>query len=244
MADLFFGGGLNETDPFNISPDECVSGENFLLNARRRSFRRRPAQDLVGTATNGKAIYGIMQMIARDNTTTTLIKAGEVVYSWDGTNFTSERSADITTSSRYRSTYWSLDDILVVTDLDLNDPLWKWDGTDFITSSGTTATAVTLAAAHGYSSGDLVVIAGADQAPYNGEFEITVTAADEFTYVMSSSTTSPATWETPATVGLAATVAAKYSQVKDNRVWLFNIDTDGTALPHAILASQFEEPEK
>lgn len=61
-----------------------------------------------------------------------------------------------------------------------------------LTSSGTTATATT-AAAHGYLTGDVVVVNGAAQPPYNGSFTITVTSATTFTYTMSGATSTPAT---------------------------------------------------
>jgi uncharacterized cupin superfamily protein len=60
-----------------------------------------------------------------------------------------------------------------------------------LTSSSTTATATT-SGAHGYTSGDSVVIAGATPAAYNGTYEITVTDTDEFTYTFAGGT-SPAT---------------------------------------------------
>lgn len=60
-----------------------------------------------------------------------------------------------------------------------------------ITSSGTTAT-VTYNA-HGYSTGDTIVISGATQTEYNGAYVITVTGANTFTYTFAGSATSPAT---------------------------------------------------
>jgi hypothetical protein len=60
-----------------------------------------------------------------------------------------------------------------------------------ITSAGTLAT-VTLTG-HGYSSGDLVTIAGATPAAYDGDFTITVVDANTFTYNLAAATTSPAT---------------------------------------------------
>lgn len=50
-----------------------------------------------------------------------------------------------------------------------------------LTVSGTTVTFV-CTAAHGRTTGDHVFIAGVDQAEFNGEFEITVTAPNAFTY--------------------------------------------------------------
>lgn len=61
-----------------------------------------------------------------------------------------------------------------------------------ITRTSTTAT-VTTAAAHGFTTGDYVTIAGATQTDYNGEFSITVTAATTFTYTVANSPTTPAT---------------------------------------------------
>lgn len=61
-----------------------------------------------------------------------------------------------------------------------------------LTSSSTTATATT-SAAHGYASGDRVVVAGALQAGYNGTFTATVTGSTTFTYTMPETATTPAT---------------------------------------------------
>ena len=60
-----------------------------------------------------------------------------------------------------------------------------------ITRASTTATAT--ATAHGYSTGNIVNIRGADQSEYNGDFTITVTGADTFTYTVSGSPATPAT---------------------------------------------------
>jgi len=60
-----------------------------------------------------------------------------------------------------------------------------------ITRSSTTATATSTA--HGYTSGDVVNIRGADQSEYNGDFTITVVDADTFTYTVSGSPATPAT---------------------------------------------------
>jgi SPP1 family predicted phage head-tail adaptor len=61
-----------------------------------------------------------------------------------------------------------------------------------ITRVTTTAT-VTTGSAHGYTSGDFIVIAGADQAAYNGEVAITVTGASTFTYTVAGNPATPAT---------------------------------------------------
>jgi Tfp pilus tip-associated adhesin PilY1 len=51
--------------------------------------------------------------------------------------------------------------------------------------NSTTAT-VTMPAAHGFTSGQTVTIAGADQAAFNGTFSITVTGSNTFTYILDS----------------------------------------------------------
>ncbi|HZY90753.1 MAG TPA: proprotein convertase P-domain-containing protein, partial [Gemmataceae bacterium] len=67
-----------------------------------------------------------------------------------------------------------------------------------LTLAGTTAQAVT-AAAHGFVTGEEIVIAGANQAQYNGTFTITVTSPTTFTYQVTGSPASPATGTITAT---------------------------------------------
>lgn len=66
-----------------------------------------------------------------------------------------------------------------------------------LTRSGTTATAQTLTA-HGFTTGDYVTIAGADQA-YNGKVKITVADTLTFTFTCGGSLASPATGAITAT---------------------------------------------
>lgn len=68
-------------------------------------------------------------------------------------------------------------------------PTWSVSS---ITRSGTTAT-VTTSASHGLASNDSVTISGADQGSYNGQYTITVTGADTFTYTVGGSPATPAT---------------------------------------------------
>lgn len=63
-----------------------------------------------------------------------------------------------------------------------------------LTSIGTTATATVSANLYSILvNGETVVISGANEAPYNGTFVITLIGGNQFTYTMLSSTTSPAT---------------------------------------------------
>lgn len=74
-----------------------------------------------------------------------------------------------------------------------------------ITRSSSTAT-VTTTAPHGLATGDVVVVSGATETEYNGDFSITVTGASTFTYAVSGTPATPATG-TPvfATSGLSIT---------------------------------------
>src|SRR6266436_2669288 len=79
-----FPHGLNE----NITPQpgECTEGYNFELDAFRTSFNPRDAFDLKGTAPNAGKLTGLLQLIKRDNTETTLTVNGTTVYLWNGTS--------------------------------------------------------------------------------------------------------------------------------------------------------------
>lgn len=50
----------------------------------------------------------------------------------------------------------------------------------------TTVATLTTAAPHGLTSGMVVIVTGAAPAPYNGTFQVTVTGANTFTYIMAS----------------------------------------------------------
>jgi hypothetical protein len=68
-------------------------------------------------------------------------------------------------------------------------------GTDKTVTSITRAstTATVTATAHGFTTGDQVNIRGAAETDYNGDFIVTVTDADTFTYTVSGSPATPAT---------------------------------------------------
>ena len=60
-----------------------------------------------------------------------------------------------------------------------------------LTRSGQTVTA-TFATAHGFATGQSVIIAGADQSAYNGSFTVTALSQTEIQYTVSGSPASPA----------------------------------------------------
>jgi len=61
-----------------------------------------------------------------------------------------------------------------------------------ITRVGAVAT-VTTVAPHGYASNQQLTVFGADQADYNGTFQVTVTGAATFTYAVANNPATPAT---------------------------------------------------
>lgn len=259
---LTFQGGLNEND--GTRPEECQAGQNFELNSGDTDLRPRKPLDLKGTATNAGDISGLMQLIKRDDTGTTLVFEDDgvtpTIYSWDGsTTFTSKRTDNLAIGSKLRDVHWDLDEYIVMVDVEKLTPLMQWDGTTCIrhktgllagsaqaitsiTRSGTVAT-VTSTGSHGYTTGDLVHIIGAVETDYNGEYEITVNTTTEFTYTVANAPATPATGTITADIGTE--LYAKYGIVYQSRLWLFNITTnDGTAteVPHMLLASAFEDP--
>jgi hypothetical protein len=130
-----FGGGLHtraSTD--DIDPREAADGNNFLLDLQNRDLRPRPPFDLIGTVPNVLEIRGGGSLLKSDGTVSTIFQAGGTVYEWDGlTAFTSKGSVSATSKLRgdWRSHNWQLDDVLLLTDLNLADVVKKWDGTTF-----------------------------------------------------------------------------------------------------------------
>ncbi len=61
-----------------------------------------------------------------------------------------------------------------------------------LTRSGSTVT-VTTSSSHGFSTGDYVLISGANQAEYNGGFVVTTISSTQFSYTVSGTPTTPAT---------------------------------------------------
>lgn len=141
---IFFNGGLNEQQTPHLY--ECGEGQNFELGLRQSKLVPRSAFDLMGTATNASSIQGLLQLVKRDNSETTLVQAGDTVYLWDGSSsFTSK--ATVNANSKLRDTYWSLGDYLVITDIEKATVVKKWDGTTF--STLTTGLGVDLYAKYG-----------------------------------------------------------------------------------------------
>ena len=67
------------------------------------------------------------------------------------------------------------------------------DTADTVTITRSATTATVTHTAHGYTTGDDVVIRGANEGPYNGIHTITVTGVNSYTYTVSGSPATPAT---------------------------------------------------
>ena len=107
---------------------------------------------------------------------------------------TEKDSTETSTSSAVTMT----DDTYIVTE-------FYWNGAasasvTSITRSDTTATVTQ--AAHGYTTGFSVTIAGANQADYNGAYTVTVVDVDSYTYTVAGSPATPATGTITATASL------------------------------------------
>lgn len=142
---LYFSGGLNE-NAYPLIAEAATGSYNFDLAKDSTKLVPRAPFDLKGTSTNSGDIRGIMQLIKRDNTETTLIQSGNTVYRWDGSS-TWTNVGSVTSTSKLRDIYWSLGDYIIMTDLQKATVVKKWDGTTF--STLTTGLGVSLYAKYG-----------------------------------------------------------------------------------------------
>lgn len=128
VIQLKFPWGLNE----NLEQDlgECSAGYNFELAYGQQSFVPRKPFDLKGTAPNAGAITGFIQLVKNDNTQSTLVAAGSIIYQWDGAS-TWTNKGGITSPALLRDVTWQLGNYSIITDINLNNPVSKWDGTTF-----------------------------------------------------------------------------------------------------------------
>lgn len=132
---LTFGGGINARRRVaDVQPDECVPpSENFDLDGNNRALFRRKPFDLVATAPNAGSINGFAQLIKQNNAISTLVQAGEKVYSWDGGD-TFNEVGEVSAQSRLRGPReqnFTLNEYVIITDLEKQTVVKKWDGTTF-----------------------------------------------------------------------------------------------------------------
>ena len=143
---IFYGAGLNENQ--YPHPAEAAKG-SYNFDLRKDSsflFPRKPF-DLLATADNGADARGLMQLVKRNDSETSLVQAGATVYKWDGGTTFSSVTTLVTSVCQLRDVYWSLGDYIVVTDLQKKQVVSKWDGTTF--SALTTGLGTSLFAKYG-----------------------------------------------------------------------------------------------
>lgn len=130
-----FGGGLHtRASEDEIDPREAADGGNFLLDLENRELRNRPPFDLVGTIPNGAEVRGGGSLLKADGTVSTVFQAGANVYEWDGSsNFSPIGTVTATARLRghWRSHNFTLDNVLLLSDLALVDVVKQWNGTTF-----------------------------------------------------------------------------------------------------------------
>jgi hypothetical protein len=106
-------------------------------------------------------------------------------------------------------------------------------GAGNLTSASTTATVVLTA--HGFSTGQIIHIAAADQTEYNGWYVITVVDADTFTYTFAGSLTTPATGSITAAradapIGPISAGAINYTSTLLFNTNKFTLDANGNGV--------------
>ena len=142
-AELKFGGGIHSrASEEDIHPFECANGQNFALDLDNMQFRPRKSFDLIGTLPNAGQVRGGASLLKTDGTVSILFQGNDTVYSWDGiSTFTSVGTVDSNAKIRGRlESNWQLDDIVLITDLNLADSVKKWDGTTFSNAAFTDET--------------------------------------------------------------------------------------------------------
>ena len=144
---LRFGGGINSrASEDEINPREAAYGQNFILDLKNSALRNREPFDLIGTVPNAGAINGFASLLKSDGTVSLLVQGGTVVYEWSGTAFSASKGT-VASGTKIRGRIeqnWQLDDLVIITDLALKQPLMQWDGTtlsniSFKNETGSTA---------------------------------------------------------------------------------------------------------
>lgn len=137
-VELKFGSGINtaqsETD---IDPKECARDSvNFDLHIKDSFFSGRKAFDLIATTADLGDIRGFAQLKKQDGSLSQLVQSGANVYSWDGTTgfvLVGTVAAGARLRGHVNRSNWSLDEVIIITDIELRQPVMTWDGTTFAT---------------------------------------------------------------------------------------------------------------
>ena len=140
--------------------------------------------------------FNHMTGFACDSGSQASIWGGQVATSWAWTTERWQDDAAITLCTAAAGSGFvgaSLDQKGIVTD-------W-WENADTVTIARIGGTATVTHTAHGFGTGQRVLISGANQGAYNGVQSITVTAANTYTYSVTGSPATPATGTITSSVG-------------------------------------------
>lgn len=161
---LQFGAGLNtRSSETAADPHECVEGRNFGLDVVNYLFTRRKPFDLVATAPNEEPVVGFVQLLKVDGTISTLVQAGTNVYEWDGAaDFGSGPIGTVAAGTKirgYLQQNFTLDDIVLITDLALQEVVHTWDGTTFAPLAHNLGSGVDFKARYGWVENERAIFA-------------------------------------------------------------------------------------
>lgn len=118
-------------------------------------------------------------------TLTSLTRSGTTATATVATDTNFQVGSSVTIAGATPSTYNGAQTITGVTPTSVVESV---SATVTITRSGTTATATSADAPHGFTNGQTVTIAGANEAAYNGNFVITWVSATVFTFTVTVTT--------------------------------------------------------
>lgn len=164
-----------------INNNLTVSGSTALAGASSTEL----------SIKSGSTTKGVLRVNALGN----LVIAGPNVSS-DAFVIDSQDRCNVGASSAYRNAprLFVEDDFWITGNLRAGQTS-VWEGTvqtvSALTRSGSTATATITG--HGLSTGDNILVTGAEQTEYNGVFQVTVVDADTLTYTVSGTPATPAT---------------------------------------------------
>ena len=134
---LRFGGGLHtRASEDEIDEREAKDGQNVQLDLDNRELRNREPYDFLGTVPNAGEIRGFATLRQADGSVFFLVQGSDRVYDWDGSSFTEMASVNASARLRGRKeANWVLEDKVLITDLNLSQPVMEFDGVTLANTS-------------------------------------------------------------------------------------------------------------
>lgn len=130
-----FGGGIHSrASEEDIKDRESFTGgQNARLDPDNRELRPRLPFDLLDTTPDGNEISGMVNLLKSDGTSQiAVITTGGNVYEYSSGSFGSAIATGLSTTAKMRGRIehnWAIDDIVIITDLNLSEEIYTWDGT-------------------------------------------------------------------------------------------------------------------